>query len=45
LAQEAAAAFGATPLGAEATALYTLFSNSGRENTDFSGIFEMIVGK
>lgn len=38
LAQEAAAAFGAaTPLGAEATALYTLFSNSGRENTDFPG--------
>lgn len=46
LAQQAAQSVGAaTPLGAEATALYTLFCNSGYENLDFSGIFQMIAGK
>ncbi|MEQ9813509.1 MAG: 3-hydroxyisobutyrate dehydrogenase [Azospirillaceae bacterium] len=43
LAQEAANAAGAsTPLGAEATALYSLFVNQGEGDTDFSGIFKMI---
>jgi len=43
LAQEAANAAGAaTPLGAEATALYSMFVNQGEGGTDFSGIFKMI---
>ena len=46
LAQQAAhAADAATPLGAEAAALYALFCNAGSEARDFSGIFEMITGK
>ena len=46
LAQEAAGAAGAaTPLGAEAAALYALFSNQGRESLDFSAIIQMIKGK
>ncbi len=46
LAQQAAhAANAATPLGAEAAALYALFCNAGSEARDFSGIFEMITGK
>jgi 3-hydroxyisobutyrate dehydrogenase len=46
LAQEAAAKTGAaTPLGAEAAALYSLFDAAGRGGTDFSGIIEMLRGK
>lgn len=45
LSQQAAQSVGAaTPLGAEATALYTLFSNLGEDQTDFSGIIKMIEG-
>ena len=43
LAQAAAASAGAaSPLGAEAAALYTLFCNAGGEADDFSGIMKMI---
>ena len=43
LAQAAAASAGAaSPLGAEATALYTLFCNAGFGADDFSGIMKMI---
>jgi 3-hydroxyisobutyrate dehydrogenase len=35
----------ATPLGAMATELYTLFVNSGNKKIDFSGIIEMLRGK
>ncbi len=46
LAQEAALAAGvATPLGAEAAALYGLFAAAGESETDFSGIFKMLAGK
>jgi 3-hydroxyisobutyrate dehydrogenase len=46
LAQQAANASGAAaPLGAEAAALYALFSNSGNGGTDFSGIIQMLRGK
>ncbi len=46
LAQEAANASGAaTPLGAEATALYALFCNAGNAEVDFSGIIRMIGGE
>ena len=46
LAQEAAIATGvATPLGAEAAALYGLFAASGEGGTDFSGIFRMLGGR
>lgn len=45
LAQEAAALAGcATPLGAEAAQLYTLFVNSGNEGLDYSAIIKMIKG-
>ncbi|MEM7445508.1 MAG: 3-hydroxyisobutyrate dehydrogenase [Pseudomonadota bacterium] len=45
LAQGAAASAGAaTPLGAEAAALYALFCNAGNDQTDFSGIFKMLSG-
>jgi 3-hydroxyisobutyrate dehydrogenase len=45
LAQQAAHAAGAaTPLGAEAQALYALFCASGRGNLDFSGIIKMLKG-
>ncbi len=43
LAQAAAASAGAaSPLGAEAAALYTLFCNAGSGADDFSGIMKMI---
>lgn len=43
LAQEAAASAGAaSPLGAEAAALYALFCNAGHGADDFSGIMKMI---
>ena len=46
LAQEAAGAAGAaTPLGAEAAALYALFSAKGHDALDFSAIIQMIKGK
>ena len=46
LSQEAAQNVGvATPLGAGATALYTLFNNSGNQKVDFSGIIKMIRGQ
>jgi 3-hydroxyisobutyrate dehydrogenase len=46
LAQEAAIAGGAaTPLGAEAAALYGLFVGAGNAHTDFSGIIRMIRGE
>lgn len=45
LAQQAAHAAGAaTPLGAQAAALYQLLSSSGRGDLDFSAIFKMISG-
>jgi 3-hydroxyisobutyrate dehydrogenase len=45
LAQEAAQAAGAaTPLGAQATQLYALFSGLGHADTDFSGIIRMLRG-
>ena len=45
LAQDAAMAnSAATPLGAEAAALYSLFCNSGDEGTDFSGIINFLRG-
>ncbi|WP_207478969.1 3-hydroxyisobutyrate dehydrogenase [Arenibaculum pallidiluteum] len=46
LAQQTAHASGAaTPLGAEAAALYALFSNAGHGAKDFSGIIRMLAGK
>jgi 3-hydroxyisobutyrate dehydrogenase len=46
LAQEAAIAGGAaTPLGAEAAALYGLFVNAGNAQVDFSGIIRMVRGE
>jgi 3-hydroxyisobutyrate dehydrogenase len=46
LSQSAAQTAGAaTPLGAAAAALYTLFVNEGEKDTDFSGIFKMISGE
>ena len=45
LSQEAAAFAGvATPLGAEATQLFTLFVNAGNGELDYSGIIKMIRG-
>ncbi len=45
LSQEAAAQVGAaTPLGAAATSLYTLFVNGGRGDLDYSGIIKLIRG-
>ncbi len=45
LAQQAAQAAGvATPLGAEAYQLYTLFAAQGKEGLDFSAIIKMIEG-
>jgi 3-hydroxyisobutyrate dehydrogenase len=45
LAQEAAQSVGAaTPLGAGAAALYTLFVNAGNKAVDFSGIMRMMRG-
>jgi 3-hydroxyisobutyrate dehydrogenase len=46
LAQQAAQAAGATtPLGAEATQLFSLFVNSGNSAKDFSGIIKMLDGQ
>ena len=46
LSQEAASQAGAaTPLGAEAAALYTLFVNAGNGHLDYSAIIKMIEGK
>jgi len=46
LAQSAAQAAGAaTPLGAQATALYTLFESAGAGGRDFSGIIQLLRGK
>ena len=46
LAQEAAIAGGAaTPLGAEAAALYGVFVGAGNAHTDFSGIIRLIRGE
>ncbi len=46
LSQEAAAAAGAaTPLGAEAAQLYTLFVKAGHGGLDYSAIIKMIQGK
>ena len=45
LAQEAASVTGAaTPLGAEAAALYALYCISGHAESDFSGIIRMVQG-
>lgn len=46
LAQNAAAAAGAaTPLGANAAALYSMFEASGAGGADFSGIIKMLRGR
>lgn len=46
LSQTAAQSAGvATPLGAEATALYAMFANLGHEQMDFSGIIKLLEGK
>ncbi len=46
LAQEAAQSKGAiTPMGAQATQLYSLFSSMGNGGMDFSGIIEFMRGK
>lgn len=34
-----------TPLGAEATAIYSLLANLGQDQMDFSGIIQLIAGK
>jgi 3-hydroxyisobutyrate dehydrogenase len=45
LSQEAAAQAGAaTPMGAEATALYTMFVNAGNGGLDYSAIIKLIRG-
>ena len=46
LSQTAAQAVDAsTPLGAAATALYSLYCNEGQEGVDFSGIIKLIHGE
>ena len=46
LSQEAAAQAGvATPMGAEATALYTMFVNAGNGGLDYSAIIKLIRGR
>ena len=46
LAQAAAQQAGAaTPLGAEAAALYTLFANAGNADLDYSAIIKLIAGE
>lgn len=46
LSQNAAQASGAaTPLGAQATALYTMFEAAGAGTKDFSGIIQMLRGR
>ena len=45
LAQEAAITAGvATPLGAQAAALYGLYAGAGHGATDFSGIIRLVRG-
>ena len=45
LAQEAAqSAKAATPLGAQAAALYSLMESSGNDQVDFSGIIKLLKG-
>jgi 3-hydroxyisobutyrate dehydrogenase len=45
LAQDAAQSSGATtPMGAQAEALYAMFSNLGGANKDFSGIYKLLDG-
>jgi 3-hydroxyisobutyrate dehydrogenase len=45
LAQNAAQAAGAsTPLGAQATSLYSLFESAGAGGRDFSGIIQLLRG-
>jgi len=45
LAQEAAqGARAATPLGAEATAIYTLMEAAGKDGLDFSGVYKLLAG-
>ncbi|MEL7028479.1 MAG: 3-hydroxyisobutyrate dehydrogenase [Pseudomonadota bacterium] len=45
LAQEAAqSARAATPLGSEATAIYTLMEAAGKDGLDFSGVYKLIAG-
>lgn len=45
LAQEAAqSADASTPLGAQAAAIYSLFSAAGESGTDFSGVIKMLRG-
>ncbi|RDD63766.1 3-hydroxyisobutyrate dehydrogenase [Ferruginivarius sediminum] len=46
LAQDAALNAGcATPMGAEAAALYTIFCNSGYADKDYSGVYKMLRGE
>jgi 3-hydroxyisobutyrate dehydrogenase len=46
LAQNAAAAAGAaTPLGANAAALYAMFASAGHGDVDFSGVIKMLRGQ
>jgi 3-hydroxyisobutyrate dehydrogenase len=46
LAQDAAQSVGAaTPLGAQAQAVYALFASAGQEGVDFSGIIKLLRGK
>jgi 3-hydroxyisobutyrate dehydrogenase len=46
LSQEAAAQAGAaTPLGAQAAALYTLFVNAGHGGLDYSAIIKLLQGR
>jgi 3-hydroxyisobutyrate dehydrogenase len=46
LSQNAAQAAGAaTPLGAQATALYSMFESAGAGSKDFSGIIQMLRGQ
>ena len=46
LAEQAAIASGAaTPMGAQAAALYTLFVNAGNADLDYSAIIKLIAGE
>ena len=46
LAQEAAQSVrAATPLGAAAAAVYSLYENAGNGDVDFSGVIRMIRGE
>jgi 3-hydroxyisobutyrate dehydrogenase len=46
LAQDAAQSVGAaTPLGAQAQAVYALFASAGQDGVDFSGIIKLLRGK